>query len=213
MAWWGCSLLLLRPVRTGRAGGYWPSLTRAFALRSSCGIRERAVPAARPRFPNHADLPASPAARPDGSLAAVQGPGRFGRRCLGWATAGPSSLGSSQCHVGARPLSPCLCCWAGASKQRLQRGASLPLEWVDRLPHTQSRTCPDLPSPSASANAPSWIPLEGGAASCSLGASIHLSASAHLTAAPWTTPPLPHGSCPHLPRGLFQGKDGKPSPC
>ena len=102
-SYWGLS---------GRAelGAAGLPLLRAFALHSSCGIRERAVPAARPRIPNHTDLHTSPAARPDGSLAAVQGPGQFGWRYLGWAMAGPPSLGSSRCHMGASLLSPYLCC-------------------------------------------------------------------------------------------------------
>lgn len=91
------------------------------------------MPAARPRFPNHADLLASPVARPDGSLAAVRALGDLDGDAWGgqrqspphWAPAGA---------MWAPDCSPCLCCWAGASKQRLHRGTSLPLELGGQAP-------------------------------------------------------------------------------
>lgn len=140
----GMQPLLLGPVRTGRAGGCWPSLTpglRSAQRHSSSG--SEAVPAARPGFPTTrtCHLTRSQARWLPGCCGARA----IGWRYLGWAVAGPLSLGSSRCHVGTSLLSP-----ASAAERRLPAEGSTrnfsALEWVGRLPHTQNRACPNLPA-------------------------------------------------------------------
>ena len=133
-----------------------------------------------------ADLPTSPAARPDGSLAAAVGPAAI------WTEAAWDGRWHSPSRWAPAPAmrvpacSPPLMVGRGFQAEALCRGPFRPLGREGRLPRPTAVS--SLPSPGARTNAAASLLYDGG------GHKLLLGASSSLTAAPWTTPGVKTGN-------------------